>query len=116
MGSIDNRTLITIASVVLIIDCLIGILFNSTLQTVYPLKQVPWAMPSQREMFIYEITLYLYSISMAFNSSVAATKYLLGIAGFLTFLTNLYPLTYYDSLVTKSAAFNSAILISILSA
>lgn len=95
-----------LAIIILLLDFLIAIVFNSNLQSIYPFPKVPWGMPTQREAYITEITFYIYAVALAFPYNFIAIPYMNGVAAALTLVANFYSSTYYDVTISKAIAIN----------
>jgi hypothetical protein len=95
-----TATLLGMSLQILILDILTTILFTSTLQSIYPIPNIPWAMPSQREVIISEVTFFLYALALAFPDGYFLTPYCYLVTFVLTACVIFMPNVYYDKLVT----------------
>jgi hypothetical protein len=95
-----TTTLLGMSLQILILDILTTILFTGTLQSIYPIPNIPWAMPTQREVIISEVTFILYALALAFPDGYFLTPYCYLVAFVLTACVTFIPNVYYDKLVT----------------
>jgi hypothetical protein len=88
---------------VLVIDIVIGVIFNRLLKTIYPIKNIPWAMPISLEGFWGEVSLYISATALAFPHTFAGIGFIFLIAAFPNAIANVHSVTYYAKLTTRMA-------------